>query len=138
MLGIEISNKRKQNAFLAIYLCNFLPSLYVFHFSFKYSESEEALVSLFGKILIIHKFTTKPVHNIDFIYVCYLSIIRNLLVKFNLHFINVLSTINFCIIIIVISVIIIIIITFIIIITVIPIIIHNHTHNNLSSIIRFL
>ena len=59
LLGIEISNKRKQNAFLAIYFCNFLPSLYVFHFLFKYSESEEALVSLFGKILIIHKFTTK-------------------------------------------------------------------------------
>ena len=84
MLGIEISNKRKQSAFLAIYLCNVLPSLYVFHFSFKYSESEEALVSLFGKILIIHKFTTKPVHNIHFIYVGYLSIIRNFISKIQL------------------------------------------------------
>ena len=64
LLGIKISNKRKQNAFLAIYLCNFLPSLYVFHFSFKYSESEEALVSLFGKILIIHKFTTKLLYTL--------------------------------------------------------------------------
>lgn len=84
MLCFEISNKRKKMLFLAIYLCKCSPSLYVLHFSFKYSESEEALVSLLRKILIIRKFTTKAVHNIHFIYVCYLSIIRDFISKIQL------------------------------------------------------
>ena len=83
-LALKYTNKRKQYALLAIYLCNFLPSLYVFQFSFKYLVSKQPLVSLFEKILIICKFKTKPVHNFHFIYVCYLSIVRNFICKIQL------------------------------------------------------